>query len=60
MGNIILGFIYYVMVGVGSLIYRIFGINPFQRKGEGGTYWIKRDTGEDNREYRVADNPPQP
>ncbi|MCD4784449.1 MAG: hypothetical protein K8T10_11565 [Candidatus Eremiobacteraeota bacterium] len=43
MGNFILGFIYYGLVGSVSVLYKVFGINPFKGKNNPDTYWEERD-----------------
>jgi hypothetical protein len=57
MGKLILGFIYYILLGFGSLMYKILGINPFARKLENGSYWTKKQYGGDGKGYRIAKPP---
>lgn len=43
MGNLILGFIYYGLMGPVAVLYKVFGINPFKSKNNPETYWEERD-----------------
>jgi len=43
MGNIILGLIYYGLMGPIAVFYKIFGINPFKGKDNPKSYWEERD-----------------
>jgi len=54
MGKLIIGFIYYIMIGAISIFYRIFGINPFKRDDKAGTYWKERTSGKESPGYRFT------
>lgn len=53
MGKLIIGFIYYVMIGFVSILFKIFGINPFARKKNVDTYWLDRSNN-DSPDYKLT------
>lgn len=54
MGNAIIGFFYYVLVGMVSLLYRIFGIDPFRNRTGEDSYWIKREDSPEKPPHEYA------
>ncbi|MCE1245507.1 MAG: hypothetical protein LWY06_02560 [Firmicutes bacterium] len=57
MAKLILVFIYYFMLGIGSLFNKIFGINPFARTLENGSYWKKKTYTGNGKGYRFTQKP---
>ena len=53
MGKLIIGFIYYIVIGFISVIYKIAGINPFARKKDAKTYWLDRSQ-KDTPDYQFT------
>jgi len=60
MAKLFLGFIYYILLGIGSVFYKILGINPFARKLENNSYWKKKTYGGNGKGYRFTKNPESP
>lgn len=42
MGKLIIGFIYFIIIGFVSVLFKIFGINPFAGKKDVDSYWLNR------------------
>ncbi len=53
MGELIMGFLYFVVLGFFAFFYKVFGVNPFSKDSDKETYWSEYHS--HRTKYRISE-----